>query len=129
MIHAGIRRVLIAQHRVDFRKRFDGLLGEAYRLGADPYLGDCVVFLKGDHTQLRALSGDALGLFLTCRRFEGGRLRAAFEFIRDPAATTITTAELALLFEGASFTVHRRVRAWRRSASPSTSVKPAPTSS
>ena len=113
MLPSLIRRVLVAQHRADFRKRFDGLLGEAYRLGADPYAGDCVVFFKGDHTQLRALVGDKLGLFLVCRRFDGGSLRANFNFVRDPACTTITMAELSLLFEGASFTVHRRVREWK----------------
>lgn len=109
----AIRRVIIAEHRVDFRKRFDGLLGESYRLGTDPYDGDCVVFLKGDHTQLRALAGDRLGLFLVCRRFEGGRLRATFAFARDPKATTITMAELMMLFEGVSYTVEKRVKAWR----------------
>ena len=114
MLPSLIRRVLIAQHRADFRKRFDGLLGEAYRLGADPYAGDCVVFLKGDHTQLRALAGDKLGLYLICRRFEEGSLRANFSFAREPACATITMAELALLFEGASFTVHRRVREWKK---------------
>lgn len=116
MLPSLIRRVLIAQHRTDFRKYFDGLLAEAYRLGADPYAGDCVVFLKGDHTQLRALAGDSLGLFLVCRRFEGGALRANFTFVRDPSCSTITMAELSLLFEGASFTVHRRVREWKKSA-------------
>ena len=62
MLPSLIRRVLIAQHRTDFRKRFDGLLAEAYRLGADPYAVDCIVFLKGEGTQLRALAGDSLGL-------------------------------------------------------------------
>ena len=114
MLPSLIRRVLVAQHRADFRKRFDGLLGEAYRLGADPYAGDCVVFLKGDHTQLRALAGDKLGLYLVCRRFEGGSLRTNFTFVREPACTTITMAELGLLFEGATFTVHRRVREWKK---------------
>lgn len=114
MLPSLIRRVVIAQHRTDFRKRFDGLLGEAYRLGADPYAGDCIVFLKGDHTQLRALAGDKLGLYLVCRRFEGGSLRANFTFAREPACVTITMAELGLLFEGASFTVHRRVREWKK---------------
>jgi len=50
MLPVTIRRVLYAQHRVDFRKRFDGLLAEAYALGADPYAGDCVLFLKRDRT-------------------------------------------------------------------------------
>lgn len=39
MLPVTIRRVFFAQHRVDFRKGPDGLLGEAYLLGADPYGG------------------------------------------------------------------------------------------
>ena len=116
MLPSLIRRVLLVQYRTAFRKRFDGLLGEAYGLGADPYAGDRVVFLKGDHTQLRALVGDKLGLFLVCRRFEGGSLRVNFKFARDATCTTITMAELGLLFEGASFTVHRRVRGWKKTS-------------
>jgi hypothetical protein len=42
--------VFLAKHKVDFRKGPDGLLGEAYLLGADPYQGDCVLFVKRDHT-------------------------------------------------------------------------------
>jgi len=41
-----VRRVFLARHRVDFRKQFDGLLAEAFQLGADPYDGDCVLFVN-----------------------------------------------------------------------------------
>jgi len=105
-----IRRVFVAQHRVDFRKQLNGLLAEAYRLGAKPYAGDCVLFVKKDHTQLRALVGDSVGLYLVSRRFEGGRLRSLVAFAQNPAATSVTTAELSLLLEGATFTVHKRAR-------------------
>lgn len=114
MLPVTIRRVFLAQHRVDFRRRFDGLLAECYRLGADPYWGDCVVFVKRDRTQLRAIVGDGLGLYLVSRRFEGGRLGALASFLDEPATEEITTAELSLLLEGATFTVHRRARPWRR---------------
>jgi len=113
MLPVTIRRVFLAQHRVDFRKQLNGLLGEAYRLGAEPYDGDCVLFVKKDHTQLRALVGDAVGLYLVTRRFEGGRLRSLLSFAEEPTASAITTAELSLLLEGATFTVHRRARACR----------------
>jgi hypothetical protein len=113
MLPVTIRRVFLAQHRVDFRRRHDGLLAEAYALGADPYAGDCVLFIKRDRTQVRALVGDTIGLYLVSRRFEGGRLRKLFDFAADPSATQISTAELSLLFEGATFTVHTRARAWR----------------
>jgi hypothetical protein len=114
MLSVKIRRVFLARHRVDFRRRFDGLLAEARQLGADPYDGDCVLFVKRDHTQLRAIVGDGVGLYLICRRFEGGRLHNIAAFVRDPHATEISTAELSLLLEGASFTVHRRAAVWRQ---------------
>jgi len=113
MLSVKVRRVFLARHRVDFRRRFDGLLAEAFQLGADPYDGDCVLFVKKDHTQLRVIVGDGVGLYLICRRFEGGRLRNLATFAQDPCATEISTAELSLLLEGASFTVHQRARAWR----------------
>jgi hypothetical protein len=106
-------KLVIAQHPVDFRKQWDGLLGEAYKLGFDPYEGDCVVFLKRDKTQLRALLGDHRGLFLMARRFEGGRLGIDWVLSPNSQPRSISMAELALLLEGASFTVHRRVKPWR----------------
>ena len=111
MLSVKVRRVFLARHRVDFRKRFDGLLAEAFALGADPYDGDCVLFLKRDRTQLRAVVGDGVGLYLICRRFEGGRLRKMASFEEQRSASEISTAELSLLLEGATFTVHQRARA------------------
>ena len=113
MLPVTIHRVLLAQHRVDFRKGLDGLLAEAYLLGAQPYDGDCVLFVKRDQTQLRALLGDGVGLYLVIRRFEGGRLRILLAFADKPAAATISTAELSLLLEGKTFTVHQKARPWR----------------
>jgi len=116
MLPVRVRRVMVAQHRVDFRKQLDGLLGESYRLGGDPYAGDCVLYVRRDQRQVRAVVGDAAGLYLVTRRFEGGGLGRLVAFARDPSVTTISTAELSLLFEGARFTVHGRARPWRRSS-------------
>lgn len=113
MLPVTIRRVFLAEHLVDFRKQLNGLLGEAYRLGAKPYDGDCVVFVKNDHTQMRALVGDGVGLYLVIRRFEGGRLQTLLSFAEQPSSKSISTAELSLLLEGARFTVHKRARACR----------------
>jgi hypothetical protein len=114
MISVPIHRVFLVRHCVDFRKRFDGLLAESYRLGADPYNGDCVVFIKRDHKQLRAVVGDAVGLYLICRRFEGGRLKRFLTVADEPEGKQISMAELSLLLEGANFTVHERARSWRQ---------------
>jgi len=113
MLPVKVRRVFLARHRVDFRKGADGLLGEAYRLGADPYSGDCVLFVKRDQTQLRALVGDGIGLYMVTRRFEGGRLRLLQRFADRPTGEAITTGELSLLLEGARFTVHKRAGSFR----------------
>jgi hypothetical protein len=113
MLPVTMRRVLLVQHRVDFRKGFDGLLAEAYRVGANPYDGDCVVFIRKDHTQIRALVGDSYGLYLVSRRFEGGRLRSLLKFAEEPSTKAVSTGELSLLLEGSSFTVHTRATAWR----------------
>jgi hypothetical protein len=113
MLPVRVRRVVLVEHRVDFRKRFDGLLAEAYRVNAQPYDGDCVVFIKKDRTQIRALVGDSYGLYLVCRRFEGGRLGTLLAFADRPGGKTISTGELSLLLEGSSFTVHKRAKAWR----------------
>lgn len=107
------RRLIIFQHRFDYRRHWNGMLGESYKLGFDPYEGDCVVFVKSDRTQLRALAGDARGLFLVARRFDGGRLGLDWMFRTEPSTKTITMAELALMLEGASFTVHRVVKPWK----------------
>jgi hypothetical protein len=108
MLPVKVRRVILAQHRVDFRKGADGMLGEAFRLGADPYNGDCVLFVKRDQTQLRALIGDAIGVYLVVRRFEGRRVQILQSFTERPEGAGITTGELSLLLEGARFTVHKR---------------------
>lgn len=113
MLPSKLQRVLFAQHKVDFRRGFDGLLAEARRLGADPYAGDCVIFVKRDWTQIRAILGDGVGLFMVFRRFEGSTLRSLLSFTAEPSARTITTAELSLLLEGAQFTVHTRARPWQ----------------
>lgn len=113
MLPVNVRRVLLAQHRVDFRRQTNGLLAEAYRIGADPYNGDCIVFVRKDFTQIRALVGDRYGLYLVSRRFEGGRLSAALKFAQEPGTKTVSTGELSLLLEGASFTVHKTAKAWR----------------
>ena len=113
MLSVKIRRFFLALHRVDFRRHFDGLLAECYKMGADPYDGDCVLFVKRDHTQLRALVEDEVGLYLVYRRFEGGRLKKLLKFAEEPMSTEISTAELSLLLEGATYTVHERARRCR----------------
>jgi hypothetical protein len=105
-----IKAVHFAQHRVDFRKQFSGLLGEAYGMGLDPKSGDCVVFVNKDRSCLKAIVGDDLGLFLVVRKFYNRNPRLLASFMDNPAFTEITRAELELLFQGAYF----RVIPWKK---------------
>jgi hypothetical protein len=113
MLPISPKRLVVASHRVDFRKQWSGLLAECYRMGFDPYKGDCVVFVKRDKTQLRALMGDSLGLIQVARRFDGGSLRLAWLFKPEPSSVVISCAELTMLLEGATCTVEKRVPPWK----------------
>lgn len=108
------RRLVIAKHRVDFRKQWDGLLAECFKMGFDPYAGDCVVFVKRDRRQLRALFSDARGLFCVARRFDGGSLALPWAFTAEPTTQSVAATEVALLLEGASYTVQKRVAPWKK---------------
>ncbi|MFY7928245.1 MAG: IS66 family insertion sequence element accessory protein TnpB [Oligoflexus sp.] len=114
MLISSIQSVVFITAKTDFRKRFDGLLAEAYRLGFDPYQGSCLVFVKTDRTQLRVLYGDGYGLYLLCRRFEGSRFRIPGNFITPQLQKTISLGELAFILEGATFNVVRHVKRWKK---------------
>lgn len=103
----AVRAVVFVRGRVDFRKRFDGLLAESYALGRNPYAGDCMVFVDRYGRQVRCLVGDSLGLYLVCRRFEGGALKNLM------TKTELTESELAMLLQGASFVIRHQVKPWK----------------
>lgn len=108
------KRLVLAKHLVDFRKQWNGLLTECYSMGFNPYLGDCVVFVKKDKTQLRALLGDELGLMMLARRFEGGCMKFSWLFEKTPVIEAISIAELMLLLEGSTFQISHRVKSWKK---------------
>ena len=85
MFPKNLSRIVVCEKLVDFRKQWNGLLGEAERLGFDPYAGDLVVFVKRDRRQLRAICGDEKGFYLFSRRFEGGVF--SFSFTEDGVKT------------------------------------------
>ena len=99
---------MIAQHNVDFRKSFDGLLGEAYAMELNPYAGECIIFIHRSWRAMKILGGDEYGLWLLARRFEGGAIAKRFPFLSNPAFVEITQAELAFLLEGVSYQINKR---------------------
>ena len=109
---SAVRRIWLARYKVDFRKGHDGLLGEAYRVGLDPFLGDCLVFVGRDRRRFKVLFVDTNGLWVAYKRFHKGALKGRFEFLTDPRCSEITTADLSMLLEGAAYTVHKRLDDW-----------------
>ena len=109
----SVLRIVIVRDVVDFRKGFNGLLSLAYRLGFDPYKGDCLIFVRRNGSQVRALLGDKRGLFLVSRRFDGGRLGAAWRPSAGGGLSEISLAELGMIFDGSHFRVIRRIPKWK----------------
>ena len=110
-IPSCLKQIVIFSGKVDFRKRFDGLLSLCYQHAYDPYKGDCVIFISQDKRQIRAIFGDQFGLFLVCRRFDGGSIKTLFD------KNEITQGELTFLFQGTRIRIHGQVSPWKKNAS------------
>ncbi len=104
-----IRRVYIVNHRVDFRRRHDGLLAEAFKLGKDPFMGDLMIFIGRGKSRLKLLYADQTGLWESTKKFTVESMKTKLRFLDDPSCTEITEAELALVLEGTAYTITRRV--------------------
>lgn len=110
---SGVRTVHLVSSPLDMRRSFDGLLASARHLGLDPYEGCCVVFLSRSRQILKAVFGDDKGIKLLCRRFEGSCLPRLVDDLLAPGVTTISQAQLLMLFEGCSFEIRGVARSWR----------------
>lgn len=106
-IQTNLQQIIVFSGKVDFRKRFDGLLALCYKNNYNPYEGDCVVFVSRNSREVRTFFGDELGLYLLCRRFEGGKVKAFF------SKQEITQGELNFLLQGAQISVLHKVKPWK----------------
>ncbi len=95
-----VKRILVAQHKVDFRKSFDGLLAEAYKVGLDPLAGDLVFFVGRCFTKIKIIFCDETGIWVLSKRFYRGINRKKFMFLTDPKCKEVDMAALALLIQG-----------------------------
>ena len=120
-----VRRFFVVEHRVDFRKGHPGLLAEAFRLGRDPFAGDLLIFVGMNRRALKVLYADPSGLWLSYKQFTADYIKTKLRFLADPTATEITQAELAMIVEGAAYSVQRRVAAYETTQH----LVPVPTSS
>jgi len=105
-------RFFLAQYVVDFRKGHAGLLSESRRLGFEPYAGDLVAFVSRDRKKVKAIFGDDSGLSMIYKIFSKGTLKTAIRFLENPSARDVSLAEIAMLLEGSSYTVHKQADKW-----------------
>ncbi len=109
ILSAKIRSIWLARYRVDFRKGHWSLLSEAYGLGLDPLQGDVILFVSRDKRKLKLLYNDPTGLWLSHKLFHKGAMKSLLEFQEQRSKASLSAAELSMLIEGASFTVHKRL--------------------
>ena len=100
-----VKQVCLVHRKVDFRKGHDGLLGESYSLGLQPYEGDLVIFVGRNRNSLKLLLYDGTGLWVLYKKFKVGSVRRQFKFLTDPLVSTVTYSEVALLVEGAQYRI------------------------
>jgi len=117
-------RIWLARHRVDFRRQHDGLLAEAYRMNLDPFSGDIVIFIGRNRRALKVLYADPQGLCLKWKKFTLEAMKTRLKFLLEPACQSITAAELAMLMEGSSYTIGKKVAAYTRAVDQATSAGP-----
>lgn len=104
------QRIFVVDHRVDFRLRHNGLLMVAYSLNLDPFRGNIVVFVSRNRREVRVLAGDGTGIWLHSKIFTEQAIRTQFSFLTDPNCRQITSGDLAMLLEGASYEVKKRLK-------------------
>ena len=107
-----VKRVFLGLHAVDFRKGHDGLLAESYKLGLNILSGDGILFFSRDRKKLKIIFSDDQGLGLSCKKLHRGQSKYKFQFLTDPKCKEISHGEMGLIFEGASFTVHQKIKPW-----------------
>lgn len=103
------QRIWLARHRVDFRKQHTGLLAEAYKMSLDPYNGDVVIFIGRNRRRVKVLHADPTGLWISAKLFTLEAMKTKLQFLSEPSCKVISQGELALLLEGSSYTIEKRV--------------------
>lgn len=116
------RRIWLARHKVDFRKGHSGLLAESYKMSLDPFAGDVVIFIGRNRRRIKVLYADNTGLWISAKLFTLEAMKTQLCFLTEPACSSITEAELALLVEGAKYTIDKRVATYTKTIDSSKSM-------
>jgi hypothetical protein len=103
------QRIWLARHRVDFRKQHSGLLAEAYKMNLDPFAGDVVIFIGRLRRSIKVLYADTTGMWVSAKKFTLEAMKTKLTFLLEPSCQSITQAELAMVIEGSSYTLRKKV--------------------
>ena len=114
MAVAGIRSIWLARYKIDFRKGHWSLLAEAYSLGLNPLEGDALLFIGRDKRKVKLIYSDPTGLWVSYKVLHKSAMKTLLEFSSTPSKELMTAAELAMMLEGAAFTIHKRVKPFVR---------------
>jgi transposase len=110
MIHTtNIKTIYLATYRVDFRRGHWKLLAEAYHLGLNPLSSDLLVFVSSKRNKIKLLYSDPTGLWVSYKAYHEGAMKTLVRLGKEAGTSQMTQAELAMLIEGTSFTVHKRL--------------------
>lgn len=112
MIASKIKKIWLAKHKVDFRKQEYGLLAECYRLGIDPFKGDCVIFIGTGRRKVKILYADRSGLLLTKKSFADQAMKTRLKFLSEPGIRSVSWSDLVLILEGSSYEIFNKVDEW-----------------
>jgi transposase len=99
---AAVRRLFLARGPQDMRRGIDTLsLVVRDELHADPYRGDCFIFISRDRRKLKALIWEDGGFWLCLKRLEAGTFIDPGQWCENGAtSTSITPAQMHALLEG-----------------------------
>ena len=110
VIESGLgKRIFVVEHVVDFRRQHDGLLAEARRLQLNPFKGDFIIFVGRRKNRIKVLYADRTGLWVSCKQFTMEAMKTAFKFLSEPSSRSITQGEFAMLVEGSSYKLQKKV--------------------
>lgn len=80
----------------------------------DPFAGDVVIFIGRNRRSLKVLYADPTGLCMKWKKFTMEAMKTRLGFLLEPACESITAAELAMLMEGSSYTIGKKVTVYTR---------------
>ena len=83
-------------------------------MNLDPFSGDLLIFIGRHRRRIKVLYADPTGLWLSAKRFTLEAMKTRLDFLLEPSCDSITQAELAMLLEGSSYTIGRKVAVYSK---------------